>query len=191
MFRLPAMREEWTPATLRAGAGAGVAAGAAYLVAQALDLRLFPTRTDDLAIHGRLLSADARWWRIGGAVLHCGFGAVVGAVYAGWPRRRLTAVLPPWAAGVTFLQIENTALYPLLLVLQRWHPAWHDGTLESYFGPLPYAQQVFRHLAFGAVLGILLGKGLGQSPSSRRALPPTMASNAAGEGHASRSTGRL
>jgi hypothetical protein len=133
----------------------------AYLAAQALDLRLFPTRTDDLAIHGRLLSADARWWRVSGAVLHCAFGAVVGAVYAGWPRRRLTAVVPPWAAGVVFLQAENTALYPLLLVLQRWHPAWRDGTLESYFRPIPYAQQVFRHLAFGAALGVLLGKGPG------------------------------
>jgi len=141
-----------------AGAGAGLVAGLAYLAAQALDLRLLRTRADDLAIHGRLLSADPRRWRPAGALLHLGFGAVLGAVYAGRPRRRLTGHLPPWAAGVAFLQLENAVLYPLLLPLQRLHPAWSTGLLESYYRPATAAQQVWRHLVFGAVLGALLGR---------------------------------
>jgi hypothetical protein len=140
-----------------AGAGAGVVAGLAYLAAQALDLRLLRTRADDLAIHGRLLSADPRRWRAAGAVMHLGFGALLGAVYAGRPRGRLTEHLPPWAAGIAFLQLENAVLYPLLLPLHRLHPAWRTGLLESYYRPVPAAQQVWRHLVFGAVLGALLG----------------------------------
>jgi hypothetical protein len=141
-----------------AGAAAGVVAGLAYLAAQALDLRLLRTRADDLAIHGRPLSADPRRWRAAGAVLHLGFGAVLGAVYAGWPRRRLTTYLPPWVAGIVFLQAENAVLYPLLLPLHRLHPAWREGLLESYFRPRTAGQQVWRHLVFGAVLGALLGR---------------------------------
>jgi hypothetical protein len=143
---------------LAAGAAAGLVAGLAYLAAQALDLRLLRTRADDLAIHGRLLSAEPRRWRAIGAVMHLGFGAVVGAIYAGRPRRRLTQRLPPWAAGVVFLQVENATLYPALLLLQRLHPAWRTGLLESYVRPRTAAQQVWRHLVFGAVLGALLGR---------------------------------
>jgi hypothetical protein len=147
-------------------------AGGAYLAAQALDLRLRPARTDDLAIHGRLFSADPRRWRPIGALLHLSFGAFLGALYAGRPRRRLTrptgptAHLPPWAAGVLFLQLENALLYPLLALLHRLHPAWRTGLLESYYRPLPAAQQVWRHAVFGAVLGALLGRPVAHGPRS-------------------------
>jgi hypothetical protein len=154
---------KWVAGWLRAedtwrGAGAGLVAGGAYLAAQALDLRLLPTRTDDLAIHGRLFSADPRRWRPIGALLHLSFGAFLGALYAGWPRRRLTAHREPWRAGVLFLQAENAVLYPLLALLHRLHPAWRTGLLESYYRPLTAAQQVWRHAVFGAVLGALLGR---------------------------------
>ena len=157
------MGMKWVAGWLRAedtwrGAGAGLVAGVAYLAAQALDLRLFPTRTDDLAIHGRLFSADPRRWRPIGALLHLSFGAFLGALYAGWPRRRLTAHRAPWRAGVLFLQAENAVLYPLLALLHRLHPAWRTGLLESYYRPLTAAQQVWRHAVFGAVLGALLGR---------------------------------
>lgn len=145
-------------AGLSAGAAAGALASLAYLAAQAIDLRLFNNRTDDLAIHGRVFSADPQRWRCIGALMHAGAGVIVGALYAGWPRRRLSAHLPPWAAGVLFLQLENALLYPLLGVMHRYHPAWQEGLLESYYQPLTAGQQVWRHVVFGAVLGVLLGR---------------------------------
>ena len=140
------------------GIAAGLVAGVAYLAAQTLDLRLLPTRTDDLAIPGRLFSAAPRLWRPIGALMHLVFGAFLGALYAGWPRRRLTARRAPWEAGVLFLLVENAVLYPLLALLHRLHPAWRTGLLESYYRPLTAAQQVWRHAVFGAALGALLGR---------------------------------
>lgn len=147
----------WTMRDVLDGAGAGALAAVAYLAAQGADIRLFANRTDDLAIHGRIFSADPRRWRTVGAVLHCTAGAALGAIYAGWPRRRLTAALPPWTAGVLFLLGENTLLYPLLAIMHRYHPAWREGVLESYYQPLTAGQQVWRHIVFGIALGALLG----------------------------------
>lgn len=140
------------------GALAGLAAALAYLAAQGLDIRLLRNRTDDLAIHGRLLARDPFWWRSAGMVMHCLFGTALGALYAAALGRPLRRRLPPWAAGVAFMQAENTALYPLLALMQRFHPAWREGILESYYQPLTAAQQVWRHLVFGAVLGIVLDR---------------------------------
>ena len=149
--------QEWTLRDVLDGAGAGALAAGAYLAAQGADLRLFANRTDDLAIHGRVFSADPLRWRTIGTVLHCTAGAALGVLYAGPPRRRLTATLPPWAAGVLFLLAENTVLYPLLAIMHRYHPAWREEVLESYYQPLTAAQQVWRHVVFGIVLGALLG----------------------------------
>ena len=141
------------------GVAAGLVAGIAYLAAQT-SRSAPPPHPHRRPRHPRpsLFSADPRRWRPIGALLHLSFGAFLGALYAGWPRRRLTAHRAPWTAGVLFLLVENAVLYPLLAPLHRLHPAWRTGLLESYYRPLTAAQQVWRHAVFGAVLGALLGR---------------------------------
>ena len=57
------------------------------------------------------------------------------------------------------LMAENTLLWPLVWVVDRRHPAMRAGELPKMNRPLPMAQQVVRHLAFGLTLGVLYGEG--------------------------------
>ena len=64
---------------------------------------------------------------------------------------------PYWLRGVAMAQAENLTLWPLVLLIDRSHPAVKSGDLAHMSRPIYFGQAVWRHLALGAVLGALLG----------------------------------
>jgi hypothetical protein len=50
--------------------------------------------------------------------------------------------------------VENVVLYPVT-ILEDIHPAIRLGQVDRYFNWPAFWQSVPRHIAFGAVLGIL------------------------------------
>jgi hypothetical protein len=130
----------------------GLLAGAAYLAAQAIDRAITGNRLDDTVLLGAMAPVPDNLARPAGLVMHFGNSVVASAAYELVARERLAG--PGWLRGAVFLTIENLALYPLVL-LERRHPAIQSGQLDSYRSWTAFAQQVWRHLAFGIVLGIL------------------------------------
>jgi hypothetical protein len=134
---------------------AGLAAAAAYLLTNLLDMRLLRYPQNDLMLQGRMVPLFRPVWPLAGLVLHTGFSLALTALYAA-ARDRLPG--PPWLRGVLFLQAENTALWTLVPLIDRYHPAVRDGQMPPLNTPRCFLQAVLRHLVFGAVMGALLGE---------------------------------
>lgn len=139
-----------TLARIIAGSVAGIAAAGAYMVEQAIDLRIFGHATDDRVLLGRLVTGNNDVARPLGLAMHLANGAIAGVIYVLVAEPVLPG--PPLARGVTFIMVENCILYPLAR-FEELHPAIRDGSLSSYWTPAGCAQQLLRHIAFGVVLG--------------------------------------
>ena len=135
---------------------AGALGAAAYLAEMAVDLALIDCPTNDLMLLGRPFSANPRVWPWLGGTIHFGNGVALAQVY-GLVEGRLPG--PPWLRGVVFTLIENTLLWGLVPLFDRYHPAIRAGELPKMNRPIPFAQQVLRHIAYGAVLGVVYGEG--------------------------------
>jgi hypothetical protein len=135
--------------TLRGAAAGSVAAGV-WAAQQALDKRVFESSYDDVELLGKLVTRSSAW-PAAGLALHLQNGAVFGAVYA-----LLRPFLPgPLVArGVAAAMVEHAALWPLVRLSDRYHPARRE--LPGLAGNgRALAQATWRHLLFGAVLGEL------------------------------------
>lgn len=135
--------------TLR-GAVSGVVAAAVWAVAQPLDKRLLRSRYDDVELVGRALTRGEHWYPVGLAT-HLLNGAVFGGLYANVaPELPLPAAL----RGPAVAAAEHLALWPLVAVTDRWHPA--RAELPALSGNRrALLQGLWRHLLFGLVLGEL------------------------------------
>ncbi len=138
---------------------AGAAGCVAYLAEMAVDLPLLDYPSDDLLLLGGLFSTDRRVWPLVGVALHFANGVALAQVYAA-VGHRLPG--PPWARGLVFTLIENTVLWSIVPLFDRYHPAIQAGLLPKMNRPIPFAQQVLRHVAYGAVLGAVYGRGGGR-----------------------------
>ena len=143
-----------------AGAIGGLAGSAAYSVAQHFDMKVLDHNTDDFLLLGTLMPVDDDLARPLGAVMHFGNGALLGIAYALIGRDRLPG--SPFARGMTWTMMETFGLYPMAL-LEKLHPAIRDGRLESYLSGKGFAQQLVRHIAYGAVLGPVTDRFLEES----------------------------
>lgn len=61
---------------------------------------------------------------------------------------------PMWWRGVVFATVENTLLYPIA-IFEDFHPALRDGQMDSFQSWTAFAQETWRHVVLGAVLGAL------------------------------------
>ncbi|MBA2247169.1 MAG: hypothetical protein H0W23_03495 [Chloroflexia bacterium] len=140
---------------MRDGAIAGLAGGAAMAVCQEIDMRVFRYPSDDFVLLGGVFGKNRGTSRRIGMVMHTVNSAAVGTVYG------LTAAnvssLPGPVKGIVFALIENTVLYPLLLAENR-HPAIKSGLLVTYRSKTAFAQEVLRHIVFGAVTGAIYAR---------------------------------
>lgn len=133
-----------------AGAVAGLIAGAAFLLAMALDIALTRYRSNDLRLLSGIVPGFGRLWPVLGTVIHLVNGAALGAVYAHIEDRFSG---PGWFKGIAFGLVENALLWPVIVMLDRVHPDIRAGTLPKFNRATPFLQEVFRHVVYGAVLG--------------------------------------
>jgi hypothetical protein len=127
---------------------AGVSAAAAWAAAEPLARRLFRTPYSDVRLLGAPLSR--RHWRLAGTAVHLANGAVAGVAFS-----RLG--LRGWKVGAATAVAENTAVWPAMALVDRFHPDRRSG----YWPPLlrngrVFAQETAVHALFGAVLGGLV-----------------------------------
>jgi hypothetical protein len=129
----------------------GLAAGAAFALVLEADLRLTGNNVDDMLVLGRPFVADRTKARRVGIAIHfvnsVGLAALYGEARQWFPG-------PPWLKGVLFANVENALLYPIT-ILEELHPGIRDGEIDRYFTWPSFWQSIPRHVAYGAVLGIL------------------------------------
>ncbi|MCC7368292.1 MAG: hypothetical protein IT306_07715 [Chloroflexi bacterium] len=133
---------------------AGVAGALAYLAAQEIDRRLVNRGTNDLLLLGGLVTGNEAAWPPLGLLMHLSAGATFGLLFDRVAAPRLRG--PMWLRGVLLAQIENTTLWPVVLLLDRSHVAVKRGHLAPMSTPTYFLQAVWRHAALGAVIGLLL-----------------------------------
>jgi hypothetical protein len=135
----------------KAVAISGLAAGAAFVAVLEADLRLTGRNVDDLMILGRPFVSDPTTARAVGGAIHAVNSLALAGLYATLERRLLG---PAWLKGVVFANIENVVLYPITR-FEDIHPAIRTGQVDRYYNWPAFWQSVPRHIAFGAVLGVL------------------------------------
>lgn len=136
-------------------AAAGAAGALAYLAEQEVDRRVANPRSDDLILLGGMVTGVAGLWRPLGLAMHLTAGAVFGVLFELVVAPFLHG--PYWLRGAVMAQAENLLLWPLIVVIDRVHPAVRQGALAPLNRPVYFAQAVLRHAALGGVLGLILG----------------------------------
>ena len=128
---------------------AGLAGGAAFAAVMHADMAVSGRRVDDFQLLAGFGPTRDRW-RVVGPVIHAVNSVTLGALYA-----VVSDHLPGsgWRTGLGFALVENTLLWPILIVLDRVHPAIKAGELPVYNRPWPFLVENLRHAAFGIVLG--------------------------------------
>jgi len=132
------------------GALAGALGAAVWAAQTPLDQRAFGVDYSDSELLGKTVTRGPAWPVVGHA-MHLANGALFGAVYANVARR---IPLPSWARGPAAGMTENLATWPLMAVVDRFHPARKDLP-KLALNPRAFAQATWRHLLFGTVLGRL------------------------------------
>lgn len=135
--------------TLR-GAVSGAVAAAVWALQQPLDKRIFASRYDDVELLGKAVTRGEAWVPVGFA-LHMTNGALFGAAYANVAP---SLPIPPALRGPLAGLAEHVALWPLVGLTDRLHPA--RAELPHLGGSrAAWLQAAWRHLLFGIVLGEL------------------------------------
>ncbi|MBO0767829.1 MAG: hypothetical protein J2O48_04005 [Solirubrobacterales bacterium] len=147
------------------GAASGAIGAAVWAATQPLDKLLLGSRYDDVELLGRALSADEDKYVPLGLIAHLLNGAAFGAGYA-----QLAPGLPgpAWLKGPAVSLAENTLLWPLGFIVDRFHPRRDKLPFRLAGNRRAFYQATWRHLLFGAVLGEL----------ERRLNPPLAPSDA-------------
>lgn len=134
-------------ASLR-GATAGIVAAAVWAAGEPALRRLAGTPYSDVRLLGRL-ATGGRAWPVAGLALHLANGALFGASFG-----RLG--LRGTKAGIVAAELENLALWPAFVVVDRIHPDRRNGNWPSLLrSPRVATYEVAAHALFGFVLGRL------------------------------------
>jgi hypothetical protein len=127
---------------------AGFTAAAVWAASEPALRRFFGTPFSDVRLIGAPLSR--RHWRLAGTAIHLANGAAAGVLFS-----RLG--LRGWKAGIAAAQIESAALWPGMVVVDRYHPDRRSGAWPPLLrNRRVFAQEVAAHALFGAVLGALV-----------------------------------
>ncbi len=134
-------------------AAAGAVAALAYAAEMYADITLSGYRFDDVqlvesAVRGK--TARVPWL---GMAVHLANGAGLGLLYNALARPLLPG--PGWARGTLFGLGFLAAVWPLTPLVDRAHPLIRRGDMPRLFALTPFAQNLARHLVFGATFGAL------------------------------------
>ena len=116
-----------------------------------LDTKLLRHDFSDTAMLGKLVTRS-RAWPAAGLAVHGVNGAIFGLAFHEVRRR---TKLPPVRLGVAMALVENTTLYTLAPLVDRYHPARGEPGVAAMWNKRAFAQETLRHVVFGAVLGSL------------------------------------
>ena len=130
---------------------AGAAAAVVWAAAEQLDRRVFANDYTDVALLGKFVTRS-RAWPIAGLALHAANGAAFGFAFD-VVRRRVS--VPPRRLAVGLALTEHLSLFPLGVLVDRYHPARGEPGVERVFGGRAFVQATVRHALFGLVLGRL------------------------------------
>ncbi len=125
-------------------------AAAVWALQQPLDKRAFASRYDDVELLGKAITRSEAWYPVGFGI-HMGNGALFGSLYANVTP---TLPIPPMLRGPAAGLLEHVALWPLVALTDRLHPA-RDELPRLSANKLAWLQAAWRHLLFGIVLGEL------------------------------------
>jgi len=123
----------------------------AFVAVLEADLRLTGRNVDDLTVLGRPFVTDPNTARLAGGAIHAINSIALASLY-GLIEHQVPG--PAWFKGVVFANVENLILYPIT-ILEDKHPAIRDGQVDRYFNWPAFWQSVPRHVAYGAVLGMV------------------------------------
>jgi hypothetical protein len=129
------------------------AGATAFLATTFIESKLSSHPYNDIKLVGQMLTTRSPLWQIQGVVGHYGFATVMGLLYARYERMLHG---PGWLRGLLFMQIENTVLYPLGIIVDRFHRGEREGQLPPIMSRKSYQGQVLRHVAMGVVMGAML-----------------------------------
>jgi len=135
--------------TTRNGAIAGAAAALVWAATEPLDKPIFRCSYSDVEFLGKAVTRGPKW-RVIGLVMHLANGALFGAIYAN-VRDRLAG--PGVARGITAGMVEHLLSWPGVAVADKLHPA-RDQLVTMRGNSNAFRQATWRHLLFGAALGI-------------------------------------
>lgn len=158
------------PRKTRNGAIAGAAAAFVWAATEPLDKPVFGCRYSDVEFLGKAVTRGPKW-RVIGLLMHITNGAVFGAIYAN-VANRLPG--PGVARGVTAGMIEHLLSWPGVAIADRVHPA-RDQLVTMKGNPNAFRQATWRHLLFGAALGLFEERlnGTPADPTPEQARPET------------------
>jgi hypothetical protein len=132
----------------RNGAAAGALAAAVWWAADPLLKRIFRTPYADSEVVGAFVTRGPLQ-PLANLVTHAGNGAAFGWVFTRLGGRGVRA-------GVAAALAENTALWPALALVDRFHPKRKSGEWPPLVtNPRAFASATAGHALFGAVLGLL------------------------------------
>ncbi|CAN5559094.1 hypothetical protein BH23CHL5_BH23CHL5_00250 [soil metagenome] len=137
---------------IKPGALAGIAGGAAFLLAMKAEIRMSGRNLNDILLLGTPISRNPHLAKTAGLVAHTINSGVLGVAYTQVFHDRLPG--PPAIRGAAFAVIENSLLYPLLVFESR-HPGIRDGQIDSYWSIRSYLWTTPRHIAYGAVVAVV------------------------------------
>ncbi len=132
----------------------GLAAGSAYLAEQPLDNWLLDYKHDDIQLQGEMFFANP-YWRPLGVAQHYAFSLTLTYLYVLYGRDRLPG--PEWLRALLFINAELALLTPLVLPLDKIHPAVRRGDIQPLGTAKGLLNQFMRHAAFGLALGLTWG----------------------------------
>ncbi|MGI8920286.1 MAG: hypothetical protein ACR2HD_01225 [Solirubrobacteraceae bacterium] len=138
------------PTRMLRGALAGAVAAGASAAQSPLDRRVFGVDYDDPELLGKALTRGPAARPLGLAA-HVLNGAAFGAVYSA---AAPSVPVAPWARGPLAGAFEGVATWPLVAVIERVHPA-RDELPQMWGSRHAFAQMLWRHVFFGALLGEL------------------------------------
>lgn len=133
-------------------AAAGVAGALVWALAEPLDRRVFHHPYSDVAFLGKAVTGGRRGWRVIGCTWHLTNGALFGLAFDALRRR---TDVPPRRLAIALAIAENTALYPLTLLSDRYHPARSHADVAPLWDRRAFAQSTWRHALFGWIVGSL------------------------------------
>jgi hypothetical protein len=130
---------------------AGAAAALVWGAAERVDRKIFANDYTDVALLGKFVTRS-RAWPLAGVAVHAANGAAFGFAF---DMVRRHSKVGPRRLALGLALTEHLALFPLGMLVDRYHPARGEPGVERVFGKRAFAQATFRHALFGVVLGRL------------------------------------